>query len=256
MTKCSVEGCERLTHAKGWCRPHWSRMHRFGRLEKIRGIDKGICKVEDCNNHADSLGLCKLHYHRQYTTGRLHKVNGDKRKHPFYTLWHERKRANLLCDEWLDFNKFIENISPKPDGFYFLTRIINEKYGPNNFKWVEHLKRKEIETDQEWWSRKWASKTDRQRLEIHLQKNFNISVEQYEAKIWLQQDRCAICGNNETSRSKKGTVNRLAVDHCHQTGKIRDLLCWRCNSILGKVQDSTEYLQKMIDYIRKHNNGS
>lgn len=255
MTKCSVDGCDKLTHAKGWCRAHWSRMHRFGRLEKIRGIDKGICKVENCNNSADSLGLCRLHYHRQYVHGRLHKVNGDKRKHPFYTLWFERKRNKILCEEWSDFWKFVEGISPKPDGNYFLIRINSELLGPNNFKWVEHLQRNETETDQEWWARKWASrqinnpKFSRMR---HLERNFGITPQDYDTKLWLQNGVCAICKNEETSIHKSGTLRKLAVDHCHTTGKIRGLLCWRCNATIGKVDDDTELLYKMIEYLLKH----
>jgi len=45
---------------------------------------------------------------------------------------------------------------------------------------------------------------------------------------------------------------RLAVDHCHVSGKIRGLLCFHCNSSLGKMKDSVEILQNAIDYLKKN----
>lgn len=254
MTKCSVEGCERLTHAKGWCRPHWARMHRYGRLEKIRGIDKGICSVENCGEPTDSLGLCRLHYHRQYMYGRLHKVNGEKRKHPFYLLWFERRRMKVLCNEWLDFWTFVKDVSPKPEGYFFLARIKDGLFGPDNFKWEEHLKREAEETDKEWWARKWASRQENfpeNERSRHLERNFGITPEQYDEKLIAQKGVCAICGNEETSYHN-GKPRRLAVDHSHSTGKIRDLLCWRCNTTIGKFNENAELIDKFLDYINKH----
>jgi hypothetical protein len=46
------------------------------------------------------------------------------------------------------------------------------------------------------------------------------------------------------------------VDHCHDSGKLRDLLCSRCNVALGQADDSPERLEAMAAYIRKHNQPS
>jgi hypothetical protein len=52
---------------------------------------------------------------------------------------------------------------------------------------------------------------------------------------------CAIC--------KSPCTKRLAVDHCHTNGHVRGLLCWRCNTTLGKVEDNSELLRKMAAYL-------
>ena len=57
-----------------------------------------------------------------------------------------------------------------------------------------------------------------------------------------QNGVCCIC-------YEKPTIRALDVDHNHATGVIRGLLCSRCNTTLGKVNDSTVLLQKLINYL-------
>ncbi len=64
-----------------------------------------------------------------------------------------------------------------------------------------------------------------------------------------QKDKCAICGNNETMKHARGTVNQLAVDHDHVTGKIRGLLCQRCNRALGLLRDDIAVLLSAAAYL-------
>lgn len=72
-------------------------------------------------------------------------------------------------------------------------------------------------------------------------------------KLKLQNYVCAICEKPESSfDSRTNTLRRLAVDHCHTSGKIRDLLCWRCNGTIGKIEEDLELLHKMIKYLEKH----
>jgi hypothetical protein len=66
-----------------------------------------------------------------------------------------------------------------------------------------------------------------------------------------QNGVCAIC-----KLSVKGTKHsRLCFDHDHKTGVVRGLLCWPCNCALGLLEDSTEAIQGMLDYINKHKEG-
>jgi len=46
--------------------------------------------------------------------------------------------------------------------------------------------------------------------------------------------------------------NNLLVDHCHVTGKYRGLLCNRCNTSLGFVNDDIELLEKMVNYLKEY----
>jgi epoxyqueuosine reductase QueG len=80
----------------------------------------------------------------------------------------------------------------------------------------------------------------------NLRRMFGISIEEYDEKLANQGGGCQICGLACVSGK------RLAVDHDHKTGKIRDLLCNNCNGGLGKFQDNPELLIKAADYLRKH----
>lgn len=74
-----------------------------------------------------------------------------------------------------------------------------------------------------------------------LLRNYGISGIEYSILLEKQKGVCFICGK----RQKKS----LAVDHCHKTGKIRGLLCDRCNRGLGFFKDSAENLLRASHYI-------
>lgn len=85
-------------------------------------------------------------------------------------------------------------------------------------------------------------------------RNYGVHPNEYAEKLKEQNHVCAICGNPETSiyHNIPGKVKKLAIDHDHKSGKIRGLLCWRCNSLLGRVEENPELLQAMINYLNKH----
>lgn len=102
----------------------------------------------------------------------------------------------------------------------------------------------------EW--RKTKGGRDKER-NLHLTKSFNITIEQYNAIAASQDNKCAICNQLESYITPK--MNKpasLAVDHCHKTGKIRALLCRRCNQVLGQFNDDISAFQRVIDYLNKH----
>lgn len=78
---------------------------------------------------------------------------------------------------------------------------------------------------------------------------YGISLIEYEEMLRVQNNRCATCGKHETEVHRK----ILHVDHCHETEKVRGLLCRNCNVALGFVQDSEDTLTEMILYLRKFN---
>lgn len=90
---------------------------------------------------------------------------------------------------------------------------------------------------------KGRTETPEQNRRYNLKRQFNISPEDYDEILSLQNGVCAICG----STCKTG--RRLAVDHCHMTGRIRGLLCSECNNGIGKLKDSPDLLRAAISYL-------
>ncbi len=82
-------------------------------------------------------------------------------------------------------------------------------------------------------------------------KHYGITLEQYEQMLELQTGVCAICHRPEVAKNKWG-YKRLAVDHNHQTGKVRGLLCNNCNNGLGRMKDSKEILLQAALYLEQH----
>ena len=78
--------------------------------------------------------------------------------------------------------------------------------------------------------------------------NYGISPEWYEIKIVEQKNKCAICGSEDPHSPWK----IFAIDHCHATGKVRGLLCHKCNTGLGQFRDNPQLLTKAADYLIKH----
>jgi len=80
----------------------------------------------------------------------------------------------------------------------------------------------------------------------HIEKTYGISTRQYNAILQLQGGVCAICGRRPGKR-------RLAVDHDHQTGEVRGLLCasgdYGCNKGLGYFDDNVEVLRRAVAYL-------
>lgn len=76
----------------------------------------------------------------------------------------------------------------------------------------------------------------------HVAKLYGITSEEYEALESAQGSACAICRKEHP---------KLHVDHCHDTGKVRGLLCPGCNVGLARFDDSIEGLQRAIDYLRR-----
>lgn len=86
-----------------------------------------------------------------------------------------------------------------------------------------------------------------------LRRRFGLTVEQYDAMLKAQDGVCAICEKPETRKDKRTATGftRLAVDHCHVTGKVRQLLCASCNRRVGEVEQAEMHC-KILAYIAKH----
>lgn len=74
---------------------------------------------------------------------------------------------------------------------------------------------------------------------------YGITPEQYGAMLQQQDNRCAICRSDKWP----GKGSRPHVDHCHDTGKVRGLLCGKCNVALGNMDDDPIRLRAAAAYV-------
>lgn len=86
----------------------------------------------------------------------------------------------------------------------------------------------------------------------HLKLNFGITLEWFNKKLKEQNGVCAICGKSEyLVDPRNNKIRELCVDHDHKTGKIRGLLCGKCNQAIGLLNDNIQILQSAINYLNK-----
>jgi len=89
------------------------------------------------------------------------------------------------------------------------------------------------------------------RRENHYRIRYNITIADYDTMFVKQKGKCKICKSKDTHR--KDTKN-FCVDHCHKTGKVRGLLCHRCNSGIGKFLEKKKLLLAAIKYLEDSKN--
>lgn len=84
-----------------------------------------------------------------------------------------------------------------------------------------------------------------------IKRHYGLRIEEYNALLSEQENKCKICGKKHNSSLKRG---RLYVDHDHLSGKVRGLLCGSCNSALGHFNDDIVLLEQAIKYIKFNSN--
>ena len=121
-----------------------------------------------------------------------------------------------------EFNKHAQ----KPDGRYELCRdcqkICSKKYSTSQ-KGIDTLRRG------------------------HLRRSYGITDKEYNAILQDQGGKCKICGVDSNPDNRAGY---FTVDHSHDTGAVRGLLCTKCNALLGLANDKEDILQKAIEYLQ------
>lgn len=102
-------------------------------------------------------------------------------------------------------------------------------------------------------NRKWALNNYEQKYNnsknSKLIKEYGITLEEFNKMLEDQDHKCKIC-NKEETREFNGTKWKLSVDHCHVTGKIRGLLCAKCNVGLAKFEEEEQQFLNAIKYLK------
>ena len=76
-----------------------------------------------------------------------------------------------------------------------------------------------------------------------VERKYKINQEQYHTMLTEREYKCDIC---------QDIMTKPHIDHCHISGKVRGILCSRCNTALGKFKDDVNKLQRAIDYLNKN----
>lgn len=91
----------------------------------------------------------------------------------------------------------------------------------------------------------------------HLKRKYGITQSEYHNLFDAQEGKCKIC-ERELTRNQETPIlgtprdpNGVCIDHCHETGVIRGLLCFHCNTSLGHAFDNVNTLRNMITYLEK-----
>jgi hypothetical protein len=92
---------------------------------------------------------------------------------------------------------------------------------------------------------RWKKNNPERCLDLHRRCLYGISLEEIQKLREKQGGKCAICLVDFKDFSS------ACVDHCHTTGKVRGLLCNRCNHGLGHFRDNLSTLQRAIEYLKK-----
>jgi NAD-dependent dihydropyrimidine dehydrogenase PreA subunit len=86
---------------------------------------------------------------------------------------------------------------------------------------------------------------DKRRQYSIKERGYEISNDEYHQMLEDQEGACGICNEEPEGRG-------LHIDHDHTTGKVRALLCHRCNTALGLLRESPSLLRTAADYLEEH----
>lgn len=233
---CVFDGCDGEVFAKELCSAHYTQRKKGLELQPrtsragVRVKPVRECSFQGCSNQAVSLSLCRGHYSQHYKGKELRPLRNalsPKRlkSGAAHVVYDDGTKYCSRCVERLPISKFHRNSKTK-SGLDVACKGCRTRY------WVP------------------AKAAD-----AAMRRKYKMSLSEYEEILESQGGACAICGTAGDSGK------RLAVDHDHTCcpgyeetcGKcVRGLLCFRCNSTLGRMDDDPSLLEAAARYIRSY----
>lgn len=167
-------------------------------------------------------------------------LSAEERKQKRAALWHawwvrhprtqEQKREKAArARQW------------RKDNPELSAKQARERYKRDPQAMYEKVKKWRQEHPEQW--RK-IQRTDR------LRRYYGISLEEYDLLLTSQGAKCAVCGGTDPKASNGTGIEYFAVDHDHNTGAVRGLLCNPCNSGLGGFRDDPALLSLAVEYLK------
>lgn len=88
------------------------------------------------------------------------------------------------------------------------------------------------------------------RRDWNYRNKYGLTIEEVRDMFDEQGGCCGICGRAlHWEAPGQGNIHRTCVDHCHQTGIVRGILCWTCNAGIGKFNDDPELIERALAWV-------
>lgn len=231
-----------------------------------------ICINPKCRVETKVLrkGYCNKCSQRLFRNGTLEYKNPDsligrsprreksrKVDHPMYVTWKYLLKRNVgdVDETWVDLDRFALDVGAKPSERHFLSKADRAlPWGPANFFWKEPaLEPRSFKTieDKRAYHRARRAAVPHYHRENRYKHKYGLDMVRYEEMVVEQGGVCAAHKGPET-QIHMGKLRPLSVDHDHETGAVRGLLCNNCNATLGHVRDSIKRLKQLITYLEEH----
>lgn len=274
LQMCSVIGCvDRVTSKKycTLCAKHlyrWNKYKSYDLPENLEPVELPEGIVKRCKYHGD-LDIEKVGTNNRCLKCARERAQERREKYPEKIKESNLKQKLRVAEIIKEFGEYkpkkrsemakeikFEKTCKKHgeldrsqmiirEGKYLRCRLCHFE-GANDYRKRNPEKTKEIKR------RSYLSRADESEKSILRQKK--ITKEQYYKMIDEQDNKCAICFQEETKIMRKdNTKSPLSIDHNHDTGLIRGLLCHRCNSGIGFFKENESFMLNAIEYLRKHN---
>lgn len=245
-TTCSVAGCDRKTTAKGLCPSHYNAKRLADKRAERRATDVRQCQHcgKDFSGRRPNAVFCspeckELAYLAQRHEEAVARRDAQRCVQCGDPVPQDRGGRALVCSEkcasarrmarqrqvWVD--------GSRPACAGCGTEIPAERHAGSTYCSRECQKRT---ADARW----------REKSPGYMRKYlYGLTPEDFEALLAKQGNRCAICGSDEWP----GKDNRPQVDHDHDTGEVRGILCGNCNTGLGHFKDDLQLLKVAVRYL-------
>lgn len=203
--------------------------------------ERTFCTVDACRNPVLAKGMCQTHYDRLRRTGSTEKqvkertpcVRCGKRDGEYI------RPDGRVCKACRQKEKRAEAVAADPGSCaYCGVEIPSRRATPGQAMYCtrEH---KELAWRED-------GRGAEASLRWYYRQRYGLTLEEAEAMRGLG---CEICG--VVSTDAEGRWGNLHIDHNHETGEVRGVLCTTCNTGLGQFKDSPELLEKAAAYLRR-----
>jgi hypothetical protein len=199
------------------------------------------CQVAECQEQSRSLGFCRRHYKR-------FKKYGD----PVFTFQKLCLNCNKEFRSRYSFQKWCSDdcriAATQKESWKSWYERNRDRHINNNKDYYYENRQEVIERNKKWVEKKKIADPNYHSKRSRIWR-YQLSDEKFHARLLNQNGKCKIChskfelGNDKTKMPY--------VDHHHESGKVRGLLCHHCNLVIGHARDEVYIIESAINYLEE-----